>query len=433
VDYDEALKWLSDHISLEADTSARAAGRRLEGTARLAALLGDPQRAYPAIHITGTNGKGSVARIVTRLLMAMGLSVGTYTSPDLEGVNERMAWNAEPIGDTELAEAFDAVRLVEPLLDGPPTHFEILTTAAFRWFADVAVDVAVVEVGLGGRWDSTNIVDGAVAAVTNVELDHAEVIGPLRTDIATEKAGIVKGGATLVLGETDPALVPIFRATPAAQIWLRGEEFGCDSNDIAVGGRVLDIHTPGARYEGVFLPLHGDYQGDNAAVALAAAEAFFAAPLDPDVVAEGFAAVRNPGRMEVMGRHPLVILDGAHNPAGAAASARTVASEFGAATGRILVVGLNKGRDPAEMLAALDAGRARLVLACPPPSPRAVPPDEVAAAARAMGVDAATLPSPAAALDRALEVAEPDELVLVTGSLYVVGAARTAWRTLRGR
>src|SRR5262249_1369974 len=139
------------------------------------------------------------------------------------------------------------------------------------------------------------------------------------------------------LGETDPALVPIFRSTPAAQVWMRGEEFDCDANDIAVGGRVLDLRTPGARYEGVFLPLHGDYQGDNAAVALAAAEAFFATPLDPDVVAEGFAAVRNPGRMEVMGRHPLVILDGAHNPAGAMASARTIASEFGGVAGRILV------------------------------------------------------------------------------------------------
>ena len=264
------------------------------------------------------------------------------------------------------------------------------------------------------------------------ELDHAEVIGPTRADIAMEKAGIVKPGATLVLGETDPTLVPTFRDTPAAQVWLRGEEFGCDANDLAVGGRLIDLRTPGARYPELFLPLHGDYQGDNAAVALAAAEAFFAAPLEPDLVAEGFASVSNPGRMEVMARQPLVILDGAHNPAGAAASARAIAGEFGAATGRVLVVGFNEGREPAEMLTALNAGGARLVLACPPPSPRAVPPEEVVAAAEAMGIEAAALPSPAAALDRALEVASPDELVLVTGSLYVVGAARTAIRKLRG-
>src|SRR4051794_2028063 len=268
MDIKEALTWLSDHINLESDSSARAAGRRLDRTAHLAQLLGDPHQAYPAIHITGTNGKGSVARMVTQLLMAKGLSVGTYTSPDLEGVNERLAWNGEPIGDAALAEAIEAISLVEPHLDAPPAHFEILTAAALRWFADIAVDVAVVEVGLGGRWDSTNVIDGAVAVVTNVELDHAEVIGPTRADIATEKAGIVKPGAVFVLGETDPALLPIFRDTPAGQLWLRGEEFACEGNDIAVGGRLLDLRTPGARYEDVFLPLHGDYQGENAAVAL---------------------------------------------------------------------------------------------------------------------------------------------------------------------
>src|SRR4051812_24049651 len=187
--------------------------------------MGEPQRTYPVVHLTGTNGKGSTARILTSLLVAKGLSIGTYTSPHLERLNERLAWNGEPISDGALAEVIEAVALVEPMLSSPPTYFDILTAGALRWFADIAVDAAVVEVGLGGRWDATNVADGIVALVTNVALDHAEVIGPTRADIAREKAGIIKPGASLVLGETDPELVPIFRDGPAAAVWERGVDF----------------------------------------------------------------------------------------------------------------------------------------------------------------------------------------------------------------
>src|SRR5438874_5430802 len=243
-----ALAYLDDHVNLETDASARAAAKRLDRVGRLVELMGEPQRAYPVVHITGTNGKGSTARMLTALLVAKGLSVGTYTSPHVEHINERIAWNGEPISDAAFVEIIEAVASVEQVMDDAPTHFEILTAAAFRWFADIAVDVAVVEVGLGGRWDATNVVDGQVAVVTNVELDHAEVIGPARSDIAAEKAGIVKPGATLVLGETDPALVPIFRDTPAGEIWLRGPDFACEGSRLAHGGRLLDLRTPGASY-----------------------------------------------------------------------------------------------------------------------------------------------------------------------------------------
>ena len=428
MDLDGALEWLRGHINLEADPGARAAGRRLQRTARLAGLLGDPHRAYPAIHITGTNGKGSTARILTRLLVAKGLSVGTYTSPQLERINERAAWNGEPIGDEALAEALESIAHVEPMLETPATYFEVLTVAAFRWFADIAIDVAVVEVGLGGRWDSTNIIDASVAVVTNVELDHMDILGDTRLAIAGEKAGIVKPGATLVLGETDPELIPVFRDTPAGAIWVRDTDFGCEVNDLAVGGRLLDLWTPAARYPDVFLPLHGAHQGANASTALTAAEAFFDAPLDPAVVAEGMATVENPGRMEVLGRHPLFILDGAHNPAGAAAAAATLNGEFSAAESRIIVVGLNSGRQPAEMLEALQARRARLVIAAPTPSPRSIDPDDIADAANALGVEALVTSSVDDAVERALGLAGPEDLVFVTGSLYVVGAARSAYR-----
>jgi dihydrofolate synthase/folylpolyglutamate synthase len=426
MDLDGALAYLDDHVNLETDASARAAAKRLDRVARLVELMGEPQRTYPVVHLTGTNGKGSTARMLTALLVAKGLSVGTYTSPHLERFNERIAWNGEPISDAAFVEIVETVAAVESVMEERATVFEILTAAAFRWFADVAVDVAVVEVGLGGRWDATNVADGQVAVVTNVSLDHAETIGPTLADIATEKAGIVKPGSTLVLGETDPPLAAIFRSAGAVEVWERDSDFGCEANRLAHGGRLLDLRTPAARYADVYLPLHGAHQGENAAIALAAAEAFFGAPLDAEVVEEAFAGVRVPGRLEVVSHQPLVVLDGAHNPAGAAAAAEAVAEAFGGAAGRVLVVGLLQGKDPLEMLEAMEARGASALVACPAPSPRTLPPDDVAAAARTLGVDSETAGSVPEALARALAIASPNDLVLVSGSLYVVGAARAA-------
>ncbi|MEA2703187.1 MAG: dihydrofolate synthase / folylpolyglutamate synthase, partial [Actinomycetota bacterium] len=256
-----ARDYIDSHVNLECSVARSAAALRLDRMRRLVGLMGDPQSAYPVIHITGTNGKGSTARMLTALLVERGLSVGTYTSPHLERINERMAWNDEPISDDDFAETVRCVADLEPLLGSPPTHFEILTAAAYRWFADIAVDVAVVEVGLGGRWDATNVADGQVAIVTNVSLDHAEVIGPTLTQIAEEKAGIVKPGSRLVIGETDPGLAGIFARAGAEEVWLRGPDFGCLANELAHGGRRIDLVTPGARYPGVYLPVHGAHQG----------------------------------------------------------------------------------------------------------------------------------------------------------------------------
>src|SRR5947209_11822541 len=216
MDLDGALAYLDDHVNLETDRSGAAAERRLDRARRMTELMGDPQATYPVLHLTGTNGKGSTARTLTSLLVAKGLSVGTYTSPHLERFNERVAWNGEPISDAALVEIIEAVAGIELLLDSPPTVFEILTTAAFRWFADIAVDVAVVEVGLGGRWDTTNIADGQVAVITTIGLDHTEFLGPTRVHVAAEKVGIVKPGATLVLGEVDKETAPVLEDTLAA-------------------------------------------------------------------------------------------------------------------------------------------------------------------------------------------------------------------------
>ncbi|HUY63623.1 MAG TPA: Mur ligase family protein [Acidimicrobiales bacterium] len=423
----DLVGWLDSHTDYEQAMPTRLGAPTLDRIRELCRLLGDPERACPVVHLTGTNGKGSTARMLSALFMAQGLTVGTYTSPNLARLNERLARNDQPIDDGELDEVLGALALIEPLLGARPTRFELLTAAAFRWFADSPVDVAVVEVGLGGRWDATNVVQPDVVAVTNVSYDHVEVLGPSLEDIAREKAGIVKPGCHLVLGETAPTRRDVFLAAaadaPARATWVRDREFGCEANRLAVGGRLVDLRTPAALYQDVFLALHGAHQGDNAAVALAAAEAFFGAPLATDVVTTALGGVTAPGRLEVVGRAPLVLLDGAHNVAGVLALAAALV-ELHPAGGAVAVVGMLHGRDPRAMLEALAAGGVDVVVTCTAPSPRAVPSATIAEAGRAVGLTTVA----AQAVDDALTLArarvQRDGLLLITGSLYVVAEAR---------
>ena len=437
----DALAWLDGHQNLERMlATTRMVAPSLKRMTALVDILDNPERQYPVLHLTGTNGKTSAARLLTTLLAASGLSAGTFTSPHLERINERIMAAGRPISDVELAEVLDALADIEPLLEQVLgagerlTWFEILTAAAFRWFGERPNDVGVIEVGLGGRWDATNVVRASVAVVTNIGLDHTEFLGGTREDVATEKSGIVKEGSTLILGETRPELAEIFRRAAAEAgadaVWARDEDFGVVSNRAAVGGRLLDLRTPGGSYDEVFLPLHGAHQGDNFACALAAAEAFFARPLAEDLVLQAASAAASPGRLEVVRRRPLVILDGVKNPDGARAARASLDEEFAVAGQRILVVGMLQGKDPAEMLTALGAEDASVVICCPPPSPRALDPETLAATGRALGLPGrvGVANSVEEAVEAALLSATPDDLILVTGSLYVVGAARTALR-----
>jgi len=424
----DALAWLDRHQNLErilADSRLQAP--EPERMRRLAHVMGDPQASQPVIHLTGTNGKTSAARAVSQLLITKGLNVGTFISPHLQRLNERIMVGLQPISDADLAEVLTDLAGLEDLLGDEmrPTWFELLTAAAFRYFADRPVDVAVVEVGMGGRWDATNIADGTVSIVTNVALDHTELLGPTREHIAREKAGIVKAGTTLVLGETDPELYDIFAAERPEALWLAGRDFAVESAELAEGGRSLDLRTPEGHYHEVYLPLHGRHQADNFVAALAGAEAFFGKPLEQALVVKAAAAVTSPGRLEVVRQSPLVVLDGAKNVAGAESSAIAVNDEFAGGRSRVMVVGMLRGKDAVEMLSALDVAKSRLVVTCPPPSPRAQPAEEVAEAARSLGCRAIATGSVAEAIEVALAEAGADELVLVTGSLYVVGAART--------
>lgn len=423
MDLAEALAYLDSHASYE--KTGRIDNPSLDRIRQLMGAMGDPQHAYPVIHITGTNGKGSTAQMITRLLMAQGLTVGTYTSPHLERVNERFTRDGEPISDEDLGEQIGAIADLEILLGVRPGYFEICTAAAFRWFADTAVDVAVVEVGLLGRWDATNVVDARVAVITNIGLDHTEFAGPTRAHVAREKSGIIKSGSLVVIGETDQEMVDIMRDERGASYLVRGDDFDVAGNQLALGGRLVDLRTPTTVYPEILVPLHGRHQADNAVVALTAVESFFAAPLSLDVVQEGFADVRMPGRFEVLGHQPLVIVDGAHNPAGADTCATVFFDDFDPAGRRVLVVGCLVSRDADEMLAALRADDFDLVVCCTAPSARGRPSHEVVAAARRIGCDDVVDGGDvASACDIALRGAGADDAVLVTGSLYVVGAAR---------
>ena len=406
---------------------ARAESPTLARIQELTALLGSPQLDVPTVHITGTNGKTSTARLVAGLLRAHGWKVGTYTSPNLERVNDRISIDGIEVDDDTLDSLLHTVERAEPHMTEPPSYFEILTAAALYWFSDEAVDVAVIEVGLGGTWDATNVVDADVAVVTNVALDHVEYLGPDRPSIARDKAGIITPMSSLALGETDPELVEIFAAREPQQLMLRGRDFGVTAYRLAVGGHTVDITTPRARYDEVFLDLHGSYQLDNAALALTAAELYAGEPLDDAVVREAYATVTSPGRMEFVARQPLVVLDGAHNVAGMRALRDALDEELGPMP-RTLVVGLLREKDPAEMLAAFGLDGTRRLVLCRPPSPRAHDPETIARAAESMGFDSEAIDVVddvrSAVGTAVLETPEDGQLVIM-GSLYVVGEARS--------
>ena len=393
---------------------------------RLTSAMGDPHRCYRVVHVTGTNGKGSTVRVAARLLGEMGLKVGAYTSPHLVEPTERISVDSEPMDPEAFAASVGDVSRFADHLGMRATWFETVTAAAFQHFADVAVDVAVVEVGMLGRYDATNVVDSEVAVLTNVGLDHTDGVGDWRLDVAREKAGIVKGGSAVVCGETDPEVREVFRAEAHGPVLERGRDFGTSNARLAVGGWLADFRTPHGCHPETFLALHGRHQLDNAALAVAAVEAFFGSALPDDVVSGALAGVRVPGRFEIVGREPLIVLDGAHNPDGARAAAATLNEDFSPAGRHLIVAGMQSGRDVVGVLDALGAGRADLVVACTAPTARGIPATEVAAAAKTLGVAVEAVDRVDQALDVALDRADPADVITVAGSFTVVGAAKVA-------
>ncbi len=428
MDFQGALGFLDRHVNLEA-TAGRVHGLSLDVMRGLVACMGDPQQDVRTIHVTGTNGKGSVAAMAASLLDALGLRVGVYSSPHVDTIRERLAIGGTIIEEEEFANLIgDLARYAEAASE-TPSYFELMTAAALLWFANEAVDVAVVEVGLLGRFDATNVVDSDVAVVTNIGRDHTDGQGDWRRAIAGEKAGIVRAGRPLVLGETAIDVRDLFLAEQPDPLFECGRDFGVTATQMAVGGQQVDLFGPHGRYDEVFVSLLGAYQADNAAVALAAVEAFVGAPLGEEVVEQGFGTVRLPGRLEVAATGPLVLLDGAHNQEAARAVAEAVPEVFfeGHATGRrIIVFGALGPREPSEMLEELAVLAPELVVTCTAPSPRSVSADRLAEMARGLGLDAEPVSAVGDAVRLAVTLADEDDMVLVTGSFYVLAPAREA-------
>jgi dihydrofolate synthase/folylpolyglutamate synthase len=412
----------------------------LDRVSALATLLGDPQRACPVIHITGTNGKSSTARMIETLLRARGLRTGLFTSPHLSSVRERIRIDGEPVTAERFVGAYDEiapyVRLVDERQPFRLSFFEVLAGMAFAAFADAPVDVAVVEVGLGGTWDATNIADGQVAVVTPVSIDHTAYLGNTLESIAGEKAGIIKPGAVAVLGRQPDAAAEVLLGRVAdvgASVVREDVEFGVTSRELAIGGQQLAIRGLSGDYGELMLPLFGEYQASNAACALAAVEAFSGIEsLDPEMVRGTVEAMRAPGRLEVVRRSPVVIADSAHNPAGMAATMEAVTEAF-AFDSLVAVLGVSADKDVVGILDQMEPVVSQLVVTNNS-SERSMKASVLAEHAGAVfGADRLRV---AARLDDAIEVAVglADEAgsggrpgsaaVLVTGSVITAGEAR---------
>jgi dihydrofolate synthase/folylpolyglutamate synthase len=407
-------------------------GPSLDRITALLALLDDPQLTYPTIHVTGTNGKSTAVRAVAAVACGHELPTGLYLSPHLLDVTERFR-----VCDTDMTRGEFAAewQRLQPFLDhvdamgmGEVTYFEAVTALAFLWFADKPVGLGAIEVGMGGSWDATNLVAGDVAVVTPVGLDHVAELGPTLADIAGEKAGIIKAGKVAVVREQDPtvALVLARRADEVgAHLLHEGADWEVDQPLLAVGGQSFGLRTPKTTYEDLFVPVFGEYAARNTAAGIVAFEALTDRGLDEDALREGLATLRTPGRMEIAAREPLVILDGAHNPEGAAAAAAALARAF--RWDRLHVVLAVSANKDVEGVVAPFAGLADVVHAARNDSVRSAEPEVVAEAARGAGAaDVRVHERIADAIAAAREDADPADTIVITGSLFTVADAKRA-------
>ena len=437
---------LDDLLQVETELNTRWPETKIEPTlqriAALVDLLGDPHKSYPILHVAGTNGKTSVTRMIDALLTRIGLRAGRYTSPHLQLVTERIAIDGAPIAPERYVEVYRDVEPYVEMIDRGAevrmSKFEVLTGMAFAAFADAPVDAAVLEVGLGGSWDATNVADAKVAVVAPIAIDHVEYLGSDLAGIAKEKAGIIKPGSIALVAEQRPEVMEVLlRKTVEvdAMVARAGLEFGVLRRDVAVGGQLLKLQGLGGAYDDIFLPLHGPHQANNAALALAAVEAFFGAGaqrmLDAEAIREGFASVVVPGRLERVRSSPTVFVDAAHNPHGAQALAAALDADF-SFRNLVGVVGVLQDKDAKEILAALEPVLHEVVVTSNT-SERAMPAEELGElATEIFGPDRVDVrPRLDDAIDTAIGLAEADAGeplsgvgVIVTGSVVTAGEAR---------
>ena len=413
----------------------------LERISALVDMLGSPQLTYPTIHVGGTNGKTTTSRMIDSLLFEMGLRTGRFTSPHLESYLERICINGQPIDAKEMIFSFNDISayldLMDTKFDNPISFFEAITALAFAAFAEHPIDVGVIEVGMGGQWDATNVVDADVSVIMPIGLDHMEYLGNTIAEIAATKAGIIKEQGFVVLAQQEPeAAVELLRraAEVGADVAREGLEYSIDSRAIAVGGQLISVTGLRGHYDDIFLPLHGKHQASNAAAALIAVEAFFGEQdLDIDAVRAGFANVTSPGRCEIVHRDPTIILDAAHNPHGAKAIAETIQSEFtfDDVTG---IVAVMADKDALGILQALEPVMNQIIVTTNSTERSMAVADLEALAHQVFGVDRVfSQPTLTEAIEKAITdsvrpLSEESLAILITGSVVTVGEARTAVR-----
>jgi len=416
-----------------AELDGRRESRMLPDLSRilaLATLLSDPQLTYPVIHVSGTNGKGTAARVAAELACAHGLTTGLYTSPHLLSVTERLSVCGVDITEEEFADEYEHLLPFLLMVDGQSdeqvTYFEALTALAYLWFADKPVALGVFEVGMGGTWDATNLVGGEVAVLTPIAVDHPE-LGSTVAEVASEKAGIIKAGNVAVSREQDEGALRVIEARCSevgAELKLEYRDFEIEERLHALGGQSLRIRGLRATYDDLFLPMFGEHAAQNAATAIAAVESLLDRPLDESVTREALANVRWPGRMEVARRHPTILLDGAHNPAGAEALATALRESF--TWERLhLVISVSGNKDLDGIVRPL-ASLVDIAYAARNASDRSGEAIPIADRLSAEGKPVEAFGSVAEALDAARAAADAVDLILVTGSLYTVADARRA-------
>ncbi|MEY4293922.1 MAG: hypothetical protein RIR29_572 [Actinomycetota bacterium] len=407
---------------------------RLEPTRRAVELLGDPQKSYRVIHVTGTNGKTTTTRIIERILRELGLRTGRFTSPHLVRLNERMAIDGEPVGDQQLAEVWADIEPILAMVDAELeaegdtklTFFEALAVLGFAVFADAPVDVLVLEVGMGGEWDSTNVADGDVAVFTPISIDHAERLGSTIAEIAKTKSGIIKPGAIVVSSEQPAEALAVLEAKAAEiaeSFAVYGRDFEILDVEPDVAGQRFSVKTLTSEYRDLFLPLHGEYQAENAALAISAVEAFFGVSnrLFDDVLRVAIADSTSPGRLQVVSRKPLTILDAAHNPGGAESLARAMKKTFGAPKA-VAVISILGDKDARALLQALNS-TAETFVVTQSTSPRAIEVHELEKIAIEIFGESRvrSASTPYRAVELAKELVSENGAIVVTGSITLVG------------
>jgi len=424
MNFREALQYLDRFINREA-TAGRIHGLSLAAMSELVECMGEPHKDLRAIHVTGTNGKGSVVSMTESLLSSKGLRVGSYMSPHVDTIRERFTLAGSQITEEIFSEIiFDVSQYVESH-ELEPSYFELLTAAAILLFSNEGVDAAVVEVGILGRFDATNVLEGEVAVITNIGKDHTDGSEGWRRSIAAEKAGIIVESKPLLLGNPEEDVFDLFEAENPDPIFQYGKDFSVEDSLPAVGGQVINVKGIFGQYEEIFLPLYGNRQAENAALSLATAEVFLEGPIPEEVVESAFGELVIPGRLEILSRRPVILVDGAHNKDSANHLAETINDVFPESR-RILILGTLEPHSPEEIFTELKTISPELVIVCAAPSPRAINPNELEKVAMRLGLEVERAENPYEATLKALRIGDEEDLIVAAGSFYNISEVRRA-------